>query len=101
MGLRGRVVPATPFSIELLQAQSTTDCAAQALYHRFMSTPALVDDLSISRPHVVILGAGASAAAFPKGDRNGRRLPLMDDLVQVVSWAAASRVRTDRRSRWI
>lgn len=36
------------------------------------------------RPHVVILGAGASRAAFPSGDANGKRLPLMDDLVEVV-----------------
>jgi len=33
----------------------------------------------IERPHVVILGAGASVAAFPNGDRNGRRLPLMNN----------------------
>src|SRR5947199_10791733 len=32
-------------------------------------------------PHVVILGAGASRAAFPNGDANGSRLPLMVDLV--------------------
>ena len=31
-------------------------------------------------PHLVILGAGASAAAFPKGDREGRRLPVMATL---------------------
>jgi hypothetical protein len=31
-------------------------------------------------PHVVILGAGASRAAFPGGDGNGRRLPLLADL---------------------
>lgn len=35
-------------------------------------------------PHVVLLGAGASRAAFPHGDRNGRALPLMDDLVDVL-----------------
>lgn len=35
-------------------------------------------------PHVVILGAGASLAAFPNGDRHGRRLPLMRNLVEVV-----------------
>jgi hypothetical protein len=35
-------------------------------------------------PQVVILGAGASLAAFPRGDRNGRRLPLMRDLVKTV-----------------
>jgi hypothetical protein len=30
----------------------------------------------------VILGAGASRAATPKGDRFGRRLPLMSDLIE-------------------
>lgn len=35
-------------------------------------------------PHVVILGAGASRAALPHGDRHGRMLPLMDDLVDVL-----------------
>lgn len=36
------------------------------------------------QPHVVILGAGASRAACPKGEANGRVLPLIDDLVNVV-----------------
>jgi hypothetical protein len=36
------------------------------------------------RPHVYILGAGASYAAFPHGDKNGRRLPLMHNIVDVV-----------------
>jgi len=31
-------------------------------------------------PHVVILGAGASRAAFPNGDANGKRLPVLADL---------------------
>ena len=35
-------------------------------------------------PHVVLLGAGASRAAFPNGDRAGRSLPLMDDLLEVL-----------------
>lgn len=35
-------------------------------------------------PHVVILGAGASRAACPDGDAEGRRLPLMNDLVEVL-----------------
>lgn len=35
-------------------------------------------------PHVVILGAGASKAAFPKGDRNKRAIPLMDELPNVI-----------------
>ena len=43
-----------------------------------------IGDTSASRPHVVILGAGASRAACPDGDRCGRQLPLMDDLVDVL-----------------
>ena len=35
-------------------------------------------------PHVVILGAGASRAAFPYGDDSGKKIPLMNDLVDVV-----------------
>ena len=35
-------------------------------------------------PHVVLLGAGASRAAFPNGDRSGKRIPLMNDLVEVI-----------------
>lgn len=35
-------------------------------------------------PHVVLLGAGASRAAFPNGDRSGKRIPLMDDLIEVI-----------------
>lgn len=38
----------------------------------------------VDRPHVVILGAGASLAAFPNGDRNGAALPLMNNLVDVL-----------------
>jgi hypothetical protein len=34
--------------------------------------------------HVVILGAGASRAAFPKGDKHGRALPLMTDLAEAL-----------------
>jgi hypothetical protein len=36
------------------------------------------------RPHVVILGAGASLAALPTGDRHSRPLPLMTNLVELV-----------------
>src|ERR1700751_5884108 len=35
-------------------------------------------------PHVVILGAGASRACCMTGDRNGRKLPLMNDFVECV-----------------
>lgn len=34
--------------------------------------------------HIVILGAGASAAAFPFGDPNGKRLPTMDNLIEML-----------------
>ena len=40
--------------------------------------------LEEARPHVVLLGAGASLAAFPNGDRLGRKLPLMKNLVEVI-----------------
>jgi hypothetical protein len=36
-----------------------------------------------SKPHVVILGAGASIAALPDGDKNGRRLPDMRGLASL------------------
>ena len=37
--------------------------------------------------HVVILGAGASRAVCPNGDKNGHILPLMADIVDVVGLA--------------
>lgn len=40
-------------------------------------------DTKMGRPHVVILGAGASLAAFPNGDRNGKLLPLMNNLMPI------------------
>ena len=36
------------------------------------------------RPHVVLLGAGASRAAIPNGDRFSKPIPLMDDLVEIL-----------------
>ncbi len=35
-------------------------------------------------PHVVLLGAGASRAAFPNGDRLFQPIPLMNDLVEIL-----------------
>lgn len=47
--------------------------------------PALDLTTRINRsPHIVILGAGASRAAFPSGDANGKRLPVMADLVDYL-----------------
>lgn len=45
-----------------------------------------LDDLTFGRPHVFILGAGASRAAFPDGDAGGRQLPLMNDLVEKLGF---------------
>lgn len=44
----------------------------------------LIDAPRDMRPHVVLLGAGASRAAFPKGDPTGKRIPVMDDLVDIL-----------------
>ncbi len=38
----------------------------------------------MKRSHVVLLGAGASRAALPHGDKYGRKLPLMNDLVSTL-----------------
>lgn len=40
------------------------------------------------RPHLVLLGAGASRAACPNGDVNGRSLPVMRDIVQTLDLTA-------------
>jgi len=41
-----------------------------------------------SQPHVVILGAGASKAAFLGGDKYGKSVPLLDHLPDIIgpSW---------------
>ncbi len=43
-----------------------------------------VNQIKFKTPHVVILGAGASRATCPKGDKNGIKLPLMKDFVDIV-----------------
>lgn len=43
-----------------------------------------IEQIEMGRPHVVILGAGASYAAFPNGDKHGRELPLMDNFVEIL-----------------
>jgi len=43
-----------------------------------------IENVFMDRPHVFILGAGASLAAFPNGDANDNKLPLMNDLIDVV-----------------
>ncbi len=39
----------------------------------------------MGRPHVVLLGAGASRAALPNGDANGKPVPLMNDLIELLN----------------
>jgi hypothetical protein len=43
----------------------------------------VVQEPFVERPHLVIPGAGATMAAFPNGDKNGRKLPLMRNIVEV------------------
>lgn len=43
-----------------------------------------VNQIQMGRPHVVILGAGASYAYFPNGDMNGVKLPLMNNFVDIL-----------------
>ena len=38
----------------------------------------------MSKPHVMLVGAGASRAAFPDGEGTGRKLPVMNDLVEIL-----------------
>ena len=37
-----------------------------------------------SRPHVVILGAGASCAAIPHGDKNGKKISAMSGFMDIL-----------------
>lgn len=37
-----------------------------------------------NRPHVVILGAGATMAAIPRGDRNGRKSSVMNGFIDAL-----------------
>jgi len=49
-----------------------------------VSKERMISDPQKFKPHVVILGAGASKQAFPTGDANGKIIPLMDNLVNVI-----------------
>ena len=52
-----------------------------------MNKEALIQNPENPRRHVVLLGAGATRAAFPNGDGNGKRLPLMNDFVETLELA--------------
>jgi hypothetical protein len=47
-----------------------------------------IAQVKVQRPHVVILGAGASLASVPNGDKNGTELPLMNNFVEVLKLSA-------------
>ena len=46
-----------------------------------------ISDVRMTRPHVVLLGAGASRAALPHGDKSGRAVPLMREVADELSLA--------------
>ncbi len=43
-----------------------------------------IAQIDVGIPHFFLVGAGASRAAFPKGDRNGNKLPVMADFVETL-----------------
>jgi len=49
-----------------------------------MKKEKLIQNPQSGRPHVVLLGAGASRAAFPEGDASGKKIPVMNDLVDIL-----------------
>lgn len=44
-----------------------------------------IADVSAVRPHVLLLGAGASFAALPDGDKNGRPVPLLREVAKQLN----------------
>lgn len=49
-----------------------------------MKKEALIQNPEYPRRHVVLLGAGASRAAFPNGEATSKHLPLMDDFTKTL-----------------
>ncbi len=43
-----------------------------------------INKTDFGRPHCFLLGAGASLAAFPNGDKNGKKLPVMANFIEVL-----------------
>jgi hypothetical protein len=44
-----------------------------------------INDVSHGKPHVLLLGAGASFAALPNGDKHGRPVPLLRDVARSLN----------------
>ena len=43
-----------------------------------------INQIEVRKPHVFILGAGASYAALPNGDKSGKKLPLMNNFIETL-----------------
>ncbi len=54
--------------------------------HEF-STQEEINDVKANSPHVLLLGAGASKAALPTGDKHGKAIPLLRDVAEALSLA--------------
>ncbi len=39
-----------------------------------------IDSIFMEKPHVLLFGAGASKAALPSGDKNGKSVPILREL---------------------
>jgi len=44
----------------------------------------LIKNPIVKKPHVVVLGAGASKASFPNGDANGKPILVMNEIIKFV-----------------
>ena len=44
-----------------------------------------VEKVFMGKPHVVLLGAGASKAALPKGDKNGKSIPILREVASELN----------------
>lgn len=52
---------------------------AQIDGHRSILQQTAIEKAMVQRPHLVILGAGATIAAIPNGDKNGKKSSVMND----------------------
>jgi len=86
-GLPGR---ATPTALRArtrvsLSTEPEHDWDTMPGSNREVSIEDEIAHLRMNRPHVVLMGAGASVAACPSGDKFGRRLPVMRNLAKMLS----------------
>lgn len=44
-------------------------------------------EVTVEKPHVFVLGAGASIASFPQGDKNKKPLPSMQNFISILGIA--------------